>query len=299
MKKRKLGFLKVLFIAIPTALAILAAVFALDYFTGYEIYRQVKYGEGEENVMDVYIPKAAYGRDTNGCVLFIHGGSWSGGDLAEESARCRLLASRGYITATMNYTLWSETLEDYTVFTVLDEIDAALIRLKDFSAERGINIDKAATSGYSAGAHLSMLYSYSRWESAPMEISFAASMAGPADISKEVWGEEMSSVIAELLCGVNLTPDMLNTGAAEEIFASISPTAYIDESTPPTLFMQGGEDTVVPPQNAEVLRAKLTENGVVHEYVYLENSDHSLIQNPIKHLKFYGLMLRYCDKYFG
>lgn len=290
---------KTFLISIPVVLILLTGVIAACYFTGYEIYRQVKYGEGEENVMDVYIPKAAYGRDTNGCVLFIHGGSWSGGDLAEESARCRLLASRGYITATMNYTLWSETLEDYTVFTVLDEIDAALLKLKDFSAERGINIDKAATCGYSAGAHLSMLYSYSRWESAPMEISFAASMAGPADISKEVWGEETAARIATVLSGESVSEEEVLTGDADGILSLVCPISYIDESTPPTLIMQGGADDIVPPANATSLVSALSAYGVEHEYVYLENSDHSLIQNPIKHLGFYRLMLGYSEKFFG
>ena len=65
----------------------------LGYFFAYTLYRDVSYGEKDVNVMDIYIPGAAYRREGNGVVLFIHGGSWSGGDKADETIRCRMLAS--------------------------------------------------------------------------------------------------------------------------------------------------------------------------------------------------------------
>lgn len=143
MKKR----LKIFFIVLSSLLLFLLICFLLHYFSGYSIHRDVRYGEAEANVMDIYFPNGARAKDTNGCVLFIHGGSWSGGDKAEEAARCRLLASCGYLVATVNYTLWSEdTADTYHVFQVLDELDAALLKIKEFAAERGMTVDKAATS---------------------------------------------------------------------------------------------------------------------------------------------------------
>lgn len=43
-------------------------------------YFNVKYGEGQEQVMDIYVPDSAYDREYNGVVLYIHGSSWTGGD---------------------------------------------------------------------------------------------------------------------------------------------------------------------------------------------------------------------------
>lgn len=45
---------------------------------------------------------------------------------------------------------------------MVDEIGMAVQRIKKFSDNLGLNITKLATSGYSAGAHLSALYAYSR-----------------------------------------------------------------------------------------------------------------------------------------
>ena len=270
------------------------------FFGTYTLYRDVSYGEKEANVMDIYIPNEAYRRESNGVILFIHGGSWSGGDKADETVRCRMLASQGYIVANVNYTLWSEdTADTYHVSQVLDELDAALLAVQSFALERGITVDKAAPVGYSAGAHLAMLYAYSRAETAPMDIAFVASMAGPATVSPAVWGEDMAIRVSRRLTGVEISPEMLRSGEADEIFASISPTSFINENTPPTLLMQGEKDTVVPPANADALVEKFTAFGIPFDDIRFENSDHSLLQNPIKHAKFYGMLFEYCKRYFG
>ena len=270
------------------------------FFGTYTLYRDVSYGEKEANVMDIYIPNKAYRRESNGVILFIHGGSWSGGDKSEETIRCRMLASQGYIVANVNYTLWSEqTANTYHVFQVLDELDAALLKVQSFALEHGITVDQAAPVGYSAGAHLAMLYAYSRAETAPVDIAFVASMAGPAIVSPAVWGEDMAIRVTRRLTGVEISPEMLRSGEADKLLASISPTSFIDENTPPTLLMQGEKDTVVPPVNADALVEKFTAFGIPFDDIRLENSDHSLLQNPIKHAKFYGMLFEYCKRYFG
>lgn len=297
MNKR--GKLKIFLISLLVLLLIFAVFAAVVYFSGYEIFREIRYGENDANVIDIYIPKEAYERENNGCVLFIHGGSWSSGDKNDEDARCRLLASHGYISASLNYTLWSEDSADsYSVLQVLDEIDEALLKIKEFSSEREIDVGKIAITGYSAGAHLAMLYSYSRAESAPIDIAFTASMAGPADISPQVWGEDMSIRVIKRLTGEEISADSLRTGEADEIIASVSPTTFINELSPPTLLMHGGKDTVVPIANADTLVNRLSEHAVYHEYVYLPDSDHSLIHNPIGHLKYFVKLFEYCKKYF-
>ncbi|MBE6699370.1 MAG: alpha/beta hydrolase [Ruminococcaceae bacterium] len=295
--KKILKYLSGLLIA---ALLLLVAWGLVSYFGGYTIYRDVSYGEKEANVMDVYIPGEAYRRESNGVILFIHGGSWSGGDKADETIRCRMLASKGYLVANVNYTLWSEeTADTYHVSKVLDELDAALLCVQEFANQKGITVDKAATVGYSAGAHLAMLYAYSRAETAPIEIVFTASLAGPADISPEVWGEDMTIRVAHRLTGMEISPEMLRSGEADDVLASISPVSFIDENTPPSLIMQGGKDTVVPPTNADSLVEKFTANAVPYDYVYLKNSDHSLLQNPIQHARYYKTLLEYCRKFFA
>ncbi|MBE6656669.1 MAG: alpha/beta hydrolase [Ruminococcaceae bacterium] len=293
MKKRLLLFAIILAVVLPVT------PFVFSFFRGYDIHTEMCYGEAPQNTMDIYMPKGIEG-ETRGVVLFIHGGSWMGGDKNEEALRCRILASRGYIAATMNYTLRTEENADsYTVFSVLDEIDAALDAVKDFAALHGVTVEKAGVSGYSAGAHLALLYAYSRAHSAPVEIAFASSMAGPADISERSFGTDMTKRIATLLTGVTVTDEMLESGEADELLASVSPTMHVTPSSPPTAMIQGGRDNIVPPSNAQVLAETLDKNGVAHDFIYLKNSDHSLLQNFFKHLSYYKLLVRYADTYLS
>ncbi len=296
---KKLKKFKIFSIIFCAVLLLLIAFPIIKYFTGYKIYRNISYGESVNNVIDIYIPSSAKNERNSGLVLFIHGGSWMAGDKSEEDARCRLLASHGYVTATLNYTLYSkETPSNYNVFKVLNEIDLALLKVKNFALEKGVNLQKAGISGYSAGAHLAMLYSYSRAKTAPLEIVFTASMAGPAIIEKDVWGIDLTTQIATILSGQAVTSEMVENGTANEILSKISPVSYINENSVKTLIIHGGKDDIVSIKNAQSLIQKLEENGVDYEYFCLENSTHSLAHNPFKHLEFLKSLLSNSKKAF-
>ena len=294
MKQRKKASL---FLILFCAVLLLTAIVPLvKFYTGYRVYKNIEYGQGKLNVIDVYMPNR---QKSNGVILFIHGGSWTGGDKSEEDFRCRILASNGFMSATLNYSLYSqETASEYSVFTVLNEIDLALNKLKEFASSSGQNINKVALCGYSAGAHLATLYSYSRTESAPLKIAFTASMAGPVDISTNAWSEELTSSIASILLQKDISKEDVLDGSVNDILLTISPISYISKNSPPTLIIHGGKDEVVSIKNAEALVQKLTENNVEFKYFYLENSTHALIENPFKHIKFLNELINYSKKYF-
>ena len=277
---------------------VLLALTAASLLFGYEVYRDVAYGELECETMDIYIPsKVKKNTDTaHGAVLFIHGGSWSGGDKREEEIRARYLASRGYITATMNYSLHSDEDDTYTVWGVLNEIDSALEKIVDFAKEMSITVDRAATSGYSAGAHLSMLYAFSRADTSPVKVLFSANLAGPADIAPEIWGEDLAIRIGEMLSGKELSKD---TASPETriVLESISPVTYVNSDTPPTLFVYGGKDTTVSARNGDSLVSALEASGVEYKYIFMPNSDHSLLQDVFKHLEYMLTLKTWCVEY--
>ena len=295
--------LKILIISAIIILALLLAtvgIGALKLYTGYTVLRNLCYTESDNTTLDIYLPHDAGERKNNGCVMLIHGGAWAGGDKAEEELRCRLLASHGYIAVSINYTLWCEKNDaEYDVSLVLDEIDSALAFVSDFTADMGISTRYAALGGYSAGAHLALLYSYTRADTSPLEIKFAASLAGPQDLSTEIWGYETAAALARIMSSEITVENPPSAELADDILLPYSPTSHVSESTPPTLILQGNKDNVVPPQNAISLAEKLALNSVDYTYKELKSSDHSLSQNPIGHLGFYKTVLRYCKTYFG
>lgn len=283
-------------------LSIFSSLFGPEVAFGYEVFSDIEYGTAERNKMDIYVPENASERDYNGAILFIHGGSWTSGNKVDISGQCMTYAKKGYITATMNYTLLSEG-GSANAFTMLDEVTLAIKRLKQFSNENKLNITKLAISGYSAGGHISALYAYTRPQDSAIELVFTANQVGPSDFHPENWdgqyGEGMAYSLVAQLAGVELEPSDISSGVIEEIIASVSPACNITPASLPTLVAYGGTDIVVPKGNADATKAALEKNGVEHTFILYPLSNHGLKLDPLRAIEYEEAFVSFCEKYFG
>ena len=269
----------------------------------YDVYENVRYGEAERDLVTVYVPRSAKNREYNGCILYIHGGSWTGGEKEDMEPLCKKLAGKGYITATMSYSLCSdETFGEITVFTMLDEIGMCISALKDFSNEHGLNVTMVAPSGYSAGGHISMLYCYTRAEEAALKVAFTANRVGPADMTTAAWGDSAYRLTSQLT-GVTITDAMKANGEADRLCREISPVAYVNEATVPSLFAYAGNDLLVPKGNRESMEKTFAdtfgENGNGYRYVFYPLSGHGLLLDPVSEECYYNALYDFCETYFG
>lgn len=141
------------------------------------------------NNFDLYVPKGLDKTSNQKIVLFIHGGAWVSGVKSHVNPYVKEFVKRGYIAATMEYTLLKESMDDasLSIFRNLDEIDATVTTIKSCLVELGFDGTKLSLviGGASSGAHLSMLYAYSR--TCPMTIDFVIDAVGPTDIKSAVW----------------------------------------------------------------------------------------------------------------
>lgn len=265
----------------------------------YILYSNISYGQDERQVVDIYVPDIATRRAENGCILFIHGGSWSNGDKREMASRCIEMTKKGYITATMNYTLFSPVnADDFTVDVMLDDIGMALKEIKSFSARKSLNITKAALSGFSSGGHISLLYSYTRAKQSPIKLVFTANMSSPADLSYDIWGE-LCPVIVSGLTGKTVTSAMAKNGTADKLIASVSPVNYVSSSCIPSLFAYGGADSVVSIKNYYSIQDKFTKTRARYDFFVYPTSNHTLLNDPGVHERYQSKLLEYCKTYFG
>ena len=140
---------------------------------------------------DLYVPKSADKGSKQNVVLFIHGGAWVMGFKSDVNAYVQDFANKGYIAATMKYKLMKRTMDDSTLslFRNLDEIDACIKSIKASLVELGFDGSKLnlVLGGASSGAHLAMLYAYSRGQRSDMPIKFLIDAVGPVDIKPENW----------------------------------------------------------------------------------------------------------------
>ena len=72
------------------------------------VKKDLMYDENNENLgYDLYLPKKRPKDDTYALILYIHGG-FTGGDKKEGETWCKYMTSKGYVSASVNYTVYNE-----------------------------------------------------------------------------------------------------------------------------------------------------------------------------------------------
>lgn len=271
----------------------------------YQEYLNIEYGpDREKQILDLYIPDGA---ENVSLTLFIHGGAWTAGDKKTFTQTAATNARKGGIAAaSMNYRFLTED-GSVTAAEMMDDITAALKKIKDFAAAKGVNIKGAALCGYSAGAHLALLYGYKYKDVSPVPLRFIVSQSGPTDLVSQEYlkpDNEIGKANIYLLFG-GLTGQIYqlndNNFTSPEVTAklkSVSPLYYVDENTLPTIICQGAKDKTVPPENAYDLDKALTNAGVEHDFIIYKNSNHSLADDKDSAGELIRIYEEYVGKYF-
>ncbi len=248
---------------------------------------------------DLYIPSGLDANSSAPLFLFIHGGSWNSGQRQDIAYACKYYAKQGCITATLDYSLISDECPEVTIYTMLDEITECIDAMKKYLAERGYTTPKIAISGFSAGGHLALLYSYSRAAESPIPIAFVFEKVGPSDFSEKAWGAEMSAALVS--CGTRQKVDAADLGLPESqrLVASLSPVSFITKDSVPTIFAYGGKDDLVKDWHRKILAETLEANDVPHIAIDFPNSHHGMWDDPDKTEEFRKSVLSYCKKYMS
>ena len=204
-----------------------------------EILYDVEYGKYTRQVLDVIFP-AEYEKD-QGVILFIHGGGWISGSKSGFTSKA-ISFSEEYncITASMNYRYASDKVDCQNM---LADISKALSKIKSLAKMRGINAEKVMLVGYSAGAHLALLYSYTQTDKSPIKPVAVVSYSGPTDLTSEKFIERnvlsdedvMRNILSKLI-GEKVTKS--NFEKKKSKILKISPVTYVSPFCGPTLVVQ-------------------------------------------------------------
>ncbi len=250
------------------------------------VYYNLSYGEHERHTIDLCIPKNT---EQSGLVLYIHGGAWIMGDKDIYRDTLKEISEKfGVACAAMNYRYVCDTVD---INDIMDDIDAAMVCIKETGKKHGVDINRSILTGGSAGANLSLLYSYSRVEGSEIPPVAVMSDCGPTDLTDDYYyynpeigkgnamgNEEFISQLLSWACGTGVAFDTRDE--ASEAIKKVSPLYYVNENTVPTIINHGTKDDIVPFRNAVELDKKLTDCGVEHYFNIYPNSDHGLANDP-------------------
>ena len=277
--------------------------------------KDLRYGDGEREIYDLYLPEDITDPKATHLILFIHGGSWQSGDKKDGQYWCRNLASKGYTTASISYNLKTKKT-DTNIVLVNSQVRAAVGAIKAKCAELGITLVDMATNGFSAGACQAMLYGWDTESQYPgLPVKFIIQQSGPTTIEPAVWrnGEIHPIMLnstgldgsakgdAEWIsqfCGETVTEEMVKDGSAEAFWKKVSPYTYITDSSVPVVFAYGVLDGIVPPASRIILEQALQNHSVQYTCLIYENSGHMLACDLDKQRLFIGYVDKYCAAYF-
>ncbi|WP_291728841.1 alpha/beta hydrolase [Bernardetia sp.] len=231
----------------------------------------VAYGDDAQQKYDIYLPSNRSASKTKVIVL-VHGGAWIGGDKADMKGVYDVLkiTSSEYALVNINYRLATFNLQPFPM--QIYDIKSVVEDLKSKSREYGI-LNEYAFVGVSAGAHLSMLYSYK--DDTEKRVKAVVDVVGPTDFLHSSYTDSPNIETQQAALGLQLVIGKFIENDPN-YFESISPRYAVTASSPPTIMFYGGVDVLAPFQQGEVLKQTLDSFGVTNEYYFYPNAEHDL-----------------------
>lgn len=232
----------------------------------------VSYGPNERNVMDIFLP--AKRTPNTPFILLIHGGGWIGGSKTDFNNVQDSLLTRGIASASMSYRYASTTVH---YEQLMEDVDNALELIKSHTKDWIIRDDKYVIGGYSAGAHMSLLYGF-RYDP-DNDIAAIISNAGPSDITDTDW-LNYAALLGQLTAINNMVgAEYVIFQPLPERFSLASPIKGIKNV--PTLMIHGDVDNVVNYNHSTKLHAQMQSLGYTSRLVTLPGVNHDMgVSNP-------------------
>lgn len=226
-------------------------------------------GNDERQVYDIYLPENRT-LDTKVLIL-IHGGGWTTGNKESMNPFKEYLRTQLPDVAVVNINYRLATPDNPPFPMQIDDITAMVNHLKTNSADYVIS-DHIGFIGVSAGAQLSMLWSYAY--DIDNNVNMVGSIVGPTNFTDPAYLESQNPVILELI-------DTFGVDTSTVFLESISPYHQATSTSAPTILFYGGIDPLIPNTQGTFMRDKLDELNVTNQFVFYPNEGHGWIGNNL------------------
>jgi acetyl esterase/lipase len=233
------------------------------------VEKDIVFGKGGsmDLTLDVYQPPPGVTSKRMAIVHLFGGGFFTGSKSAGYIVNdVKALGARGYTNVSANYRLqtqgsWPAQIHD---------VKAAIRWTRANAARLGVDANRIAVAGYSAGGMLALM---------------AAGTNGKKEFEGDGGNAGVSSDVNACIGVYPLASAQIATGlfpqgqATPENIAAASPTSYISATFAPTIFIHGTKDGTVPMQSSVDFYTKLHGLGVATTMTLIQGADHAFDNN--------------------
>jgi acetyl esterase/lipase len=235
------------------------------------VEKDVVFGKGGDMDLRCDLYRPVPGTEKRMATIHLHGGGFTGGSKDALAERIRPFAVRGYLAIAAQYRLagqakWPSQIED---------VKAAVRWTRANAKSLGIDPQRIAIVGYSAGGHLALMAAGTQSRS---ELEGRGGNGGPG---AQVAACAAYYAVTELSPGRDGTASvLLPNGSDAAAHRAASPTTYVTKGFPPTVLFHGVADTTVPIESSQRFMQLLRDAGVTTELHTFAGAPHAFDSMP-------------------
>ncbi len=248
-------------------------------------------GGGRDLRCDVYVPP---GRPSAApAVLLVHGGGWARGDRTQLRSYGLRLGRAGYVCIAPEYRLTGESPWPAQI----EDLKAAIRWTRTNASQLGIDPDRIALEGNSAGAHLALLAAGTPGLDAFEGEGGNAGVSTAVSAAIGIYTPTMFSFGERARGAVPLAA--LVNGGSDDVAAMASPITHVGPDFPPTMLVHGTADTTVPPAASLQMYEALVKAGVPVELHMYAEQPHAFDARPEFGRQVAGEMALFLERYLA
>lgn len=237
---------------------------SLDQIDELEYYEElnISYGMNSDQKFDLYLP-ANRNNDTK-ILILVHGGGWTSGDKSDMNGFKDFIRQElpHMAIVNINYRLADANNNPYPM--QIDDITSIVNYLKSIQDDYVFS-DDYGFIGVSAGAHLSLLWSYAFDDE--NNAKMVCSIVGPTNFTDPAYLNNTSPEVQALM-------DLYGVDASTGFLEEVSPYHRATAESAPTILFYGGQDPLIPTTQGTDMRDKLNQLGVINEFTLYPDAGH-------------------------
>lgn len=188
-------------------------------------------------------------------IVYFFGGGWVNGTPLQFYRECNYYAQQGFMAIAVDYRI--KSIDSTSPFDSFSDAKDAMRWIRQHAQELQIDPERIAAAGASAGGQLAA----------------ALGCIGSSDTERADYAPNLLLLYYPV---IDNSPGGYGPSEMKKRYTEISPLHNIHQHVPPTLFLLGTKDRLIPMSIAEQFKKKLEENNVECELHFFPGAGHPI-----------------------